>query len=227
MFFELLKVAGTSVASLAVLYILTKLMGKKQISELSLFDYIIGISIGSIAAEMATEIEKFEKPLLAMVIYALFAVLISLLESHSYGAMKLFSGLPLILYEDGKIYEKALHKCKFSVNDLLSQARQQGYFSLSEIKIALMEPDGKISFLPFAANRPLCPADMNITPQQEEIPVTVIVDGKIIYNNLEDTPLDEKMLRDALSAQGITELENIVLATVDSSKNVSVYSKTD
>ena len=225
MLISLLKVLATSVVSIIVLFFLTKIMGRKQMSELSMFDYIIGISIGSIAAEMATNIEEYEKPLVAMIVYAVIALIISIADSKFFKTQKVVSGLPLIIYEDGRIYEEALNKSKMGVNDLLSQARLQGYFNLSELKLAVLEPNGKISFLPLACSRPLNPQDMNMTPSQEDMPVSVIIDGKIIDNNLSDSSIDRKTLMKALETQKIKSIGDIILATCDSDGNVSVYSR--
>lgn len=222
---EILKILGVSTLSLLGLFLLTKLMGRKQMSELSMFDYIVGISIGSIAAELATNIEEFEKPLAAMIVYAVIALIISIIDSKFFGAQKVISGLPLILYEDGRIFENALSKAKLSVNDLLSQARLQGYFNIGDVKVAILEPNGKISFLSLSDRRPVNPADMSMVPKQDELPVTVILDGKIINNNLSDSAIDKAELDKELKKQNINDISKIILATCDSEKNLSVYTR--
>ncbi len=222
---EILKILGVSTLSLLGLFLLTKLMGRKQMSELSMFDYIVGISIGSIAAELATNIEEFEKPLAAMIVYAVIALIISIIDSKFFGAQKVISGLPLILYEDGRIFENALSKAKLSVNDLLSQARLQGYFNIGDVKVAILEPNGKISFLSLSDRRPVNPADMSMVPKQDELPVTVILDGKIINNNLSESAIDKAELDKELKKQNINDISKIILATCDSEKNLSVYTR--
>ena len=108
---EILQILLTSLGSIIALFILTKIMGNRQMSELSMFDYVNGITIGSIAAEMATSLEDdFLKPLVAMVVYTLVAVLISILTCKSIKLRKIFTGRPLILYENHKIYKKNLKK---------------------------------------------------------------------------------------------------------------------
>lgn len=219
------RVALTSAVSVAVLFVLTKLMGRKQMSELSVFDYTIGISIGSIAAEMATNLEEYEKPLTAMIVYAVIAIILSLLECSSFRFQKAFTGKPIILYEDGKIYNKNLRISKLTLDDFLAQCRTNGYFSLSSVKTVLLEPNGKLSVMPFEAERPLTPADMSIIPEQRNIPVNVIMNGKIINNNLTDSGHDEKWLYDTLRAQKINSPSQVTLATCDSDGNLSIYSK--
>ena len=222
---ELLRVALTSLVSVIVLFLLTKLMGRKEMSELSLFDYVISISIGSIAAEMATELEDYHKPLTAMIVYALVAVVLSYAECKSLAMQKIIAGKPLILYEDGKIYNKNLLTAKITVDDLLSQCRQNGYYHLGEIKLVLLEPNGQVSFLPLSAGRALTPADMNIIPQQEELPKNIILNGKIINQNLSEAGHDRLWLDGELRRQNIKSAREVTLATCDSGGNLSVYTK--
>lgn len=218
--------AFMSIASLAVLFLLTKLMGRKQMSELSVFDYIIGITIGSIAAEMATGLEDYHKPLTAMIIYAVCALVLSVLEYKSFTAQKLLAGKPMILYEDGKIYNKNLQIAKLSADDLLTQCRSGGYFNLSALKLIILESNGNMSFLPLSAEKPLTPADMNIIPEQECVPVNVVIKGKIIGKNLADTGNDSAWLKNQLALQNVKSLSEVFLATCDSKNNLSIYTKT-
>lgn len=220
---EILNIAWIAFVSVIVLFLLTKLMGRKQISQLSMFDYIIGISIGSIAAEMASELEDYHKPLTAMIVYALIAVILSRLECAFFTAQKLIAGKPLILYDDGKLFSKNLKISKLTVDDFLAQCRINGYYTLGSLKLAVLEPNGSISFLPLSAQRPLTPADMNIIPQQELLPVNVIINGKIIGKNLKDTGRDRAWLQKTLTAQGIKSPSKVTLATCDGEGNLSVY----
>lgn len=160
-----------------------------------------------------------------MIVYAVIALIISIIDSKFFGAQKVISGLPLILYEDGRIFENALSKAKLSVNDLLSQARLQGYFNIGDVKVAILEPNGKISFLSLSDRRPVNPADMSMVPKQDELPVTVILDGKIINNNLSDSAIDKAELDKELKKQNINDISKIILATCDSEKNLSVYTR--
>ena len=165
---ELLHVFLTSVGSVAYLFILTKLLGNKQMSQLSMFDYINGITIGSIAAEMATALEDdFLLPMIGMAVYTAAALLISLVASHSIKLRKFLIGRPLSLYDNGKLYRECMKKAKLDLNEFLTECRNNGYFNLSEIQTAILETNGKISILPAASSRPVTPADMNLSPAQE------------------------------------------------------------
>lgn len=223
---DVLKICGTATASVIVLFLLTKLMGQKQISQLSLFDYINGITIGSIAAEMATALEQdFWLPLIAMVIYTLFSLLIAVLERKSIKLNKFFVGNPNILLENGVLYEKNLRRAHLSVTEFLSQCRIGGFFNLSDIQCAILEPNGSISFLPKGDMRPVTPADMQIAAAPSTLLPNVIVDGEIFCANLRALGLNEAWLLKQLEKQGVSSPADVFLATVDAQKQLSVYKK--
>lgn len=221
---DLLKVALTSVASVITLFLLTKLMGNKQISQLSMFDYIIGISIGSIAAEFATELENPERTLLAMAIYAVSAYLVSLVTNKSTRLRKLISGKPLILFDNGKLYRENFKKARIDLSDFLTHCRSKGYFDLSQIQTAVFEFNGSISILPSEKYRPLVPSDMNLNPVQQKILVNVIIDGNVNEENLRLTGKSMAWLNNQLKFQGFHSPEEIFLAAVNTVDNtIALY----
>lgn len=121
---DLLKIVALSLGSVIFLFILTKLMGNKEMSQLSMFDYIIGITIGSIAAEMATALESdFMQPLVAMAVYAVVSIIISVLSYKSLKFRRISSGVSLILLDNGEIYRDNLKKAKLDLNEFLMQCR--------------------------------------------------------------------------------------------------------
>ncbi len=214
-----------SFVSLAVLFIITKIMGFRQISEMSFFDYVIGITIGSIAAEMATNIDlEWWKGILAMVVYGVVGVLISVLAQKSVKARKFISGKPIIIIERGKISKKGMRKARVELDDLLTSARVNGYFNLSDIDYAIMETTGKISFQPVAQKRQLNPKDFNFAPEREGLYINVIMDGHIIDDNLSVAGVTKKELDNMLKAKG-DKLENIFLGTIDINKQLTTYLK--
>ena len=171
--------ALTSVLSLVALFALTKLMGCKQVSQLTLFDYIIGITIGSIAAELATELEEPVQPLTALIIYGLVAFGISELATKSVRARSFINGKPLVLLDAGQIYRKNLRKARLDLNEFLTQCRAAGYFDLSQVQTALMEHNGSVSFLPKEPHRPATPSDMDLRPKQSQVQTPFVMDGKL------------------------------------------------
>lgn len=223
---DVLKIVLTASASFIILFLLTKLMGKRQISQLTLFDYINGITIGSIAAEMATNLE--DNVLLAptaMVIFALLTILFNVLTTKSILFRRIITGKALILYSGGKLYCKNLSKVHMDVNEFLSQCRMNGYFDLSNIHTAVMEPNGQISILPVSTQRPVTPQDMSLYPKQEQPAITIIIDGKIMQRNLKHTGKDEAWLTEQLSLQNIESPEEVFLAIYESSGKLAVFER--
>lgn len=224
---EILYIIALSLGSVIALFILTKLMGYRQMSQMCMFDYINGITIGSIAAEMATSLEEnYVQPLTAMIVYALAAILLSWLSSRSIKARRVIEGKPLVLLNNGELYWENLKKAKIDVNEFLVHCRVNGYFDVSKLETAVLEGDGKISFLPKAAERPVTPSDLNLSAQQDYMVANVILDGKIMEENLRHTGNDEKWLKNQIKGQGAENVEDVLLATCDTSNQVTVFLKT-
>ncbi len=223
---EFVHILLTALGSIVFLFILTKIIGNRQMSQLSMFDYINGITIGSIAAEMATASKKdFSKPLFAMAIYGLVSLFISYITCKSIHLRRFFTGKPLILFEEGKLYKKNLESSKLDINEFLTQCRNGGYFDLSNIHRAILETNGKISFIPVASQRPVTPQDLNLSPTQEKTVANVIIDGNIMKKNLKHTGNNEIWLEKQLQLQGIKSVSDVFLATCDSSNKLTVYIK--
>ena len=221
---DILKIILLSIFSEIILFILSKLMGNKEMSQLSMFDYIIGITIGSIAAEMATSLENnFMEPLIAMSVYALIAVAISIISYKSIKFRRLIYGNSLILLDNGELYKKNFKTAKLDINEFLEQCRTNGYFNLNDIQTAILESNGKISFLPKSAKRPVTPEDMNLTSQISTVLTNVIIDGHVIQENLEHSGHDLIWLNNELGKQNISDISSVLLAMCDNNNNLSVY----
>lgn len=221
---DILKVVILSVVSELVLFILSKFMGNKEMSQLSLFDYVIGITIGSIAAEMATSLENnYIEPLVAMAVYVLLAVGISWICLKSQKARRFIYGNSLILLNNGKLYRKNFESAKLDLNEFLMQCRISGYFNLSDIDTAIFESNGKISFLPKSEKRPSTPSDFEISTSPASIDVNIILDGKILLENLMNSGHDLVWLQKNLVSQGFEKPENIFLAILDRDNNLCIY----
>ncbi len=221
-----LLILGKGITSIVVLFILSKVMGRKQVSQLNVFDYIIGISIGSIAAEMTlnNEIDFFEG-VFAISIYAVFAYLITLLTNKSIIARRLLIGCPTVLIEDGKLNYKALKKSKLDLNDFLQEARIQGYFNLSEIEFAIMEANGQVSFLPKSNAQPVKRKDIKLKTSYEGLCCNAIIDGKIMINNLKEIGKNEEWLLTRLKNNHYKDINSLALVILDSKEKMTVYDK--
>ena len=225
-FSELFDVTVRAISSLVTLFLVTKMLGKKQVSQLSLFDYVVGISIGNFAAEMTINLESNElNGIWAVILFGLFAYIISYLTMKSIVLRRFFMSTPTVIIQDGKILEKNLKKVKFDINDMLEEIRGAGYFDLSQVDYAVMEANGKFSILPKPEYRPLTPKDMKIKVQREGLCSNIIIDGKIMHNNLKNINKDEKWLEIALKVKGYSDISKILLATVDINEKIVIYER--
>ena len=220
---DILQVALTALCSIAALWLLTRLMGRKQVSQMTMFDYVNGITIGSIAAEMASELEDPVRPLTAMVVYAVVTLLISLWTSHSLKARTVFTGKPLVLLDKGILYRKNLKRAKLDLSEFLTYARIAGFFDLNQIQTAVFEHNGQISFLPKSADRPATPADLSVQPQQELLQLPVVLDGQVLPQNLRQVGKDEIWLRRELRRLGYKDSKEVFLAMTDSGAQLTAF----
>ena len=224
---DLLKTVLCALLSAAALFIIAKLVGHKQISQLDFFDYITGITIGSIAAELATELEKPWKPLAAMVVYGVITIVLSLVTNKFPKSRKFINGTPTIIMNNGKIYRKNLKNAKLDLSEFLLLLRQEGYFNLDEVQTAVFEYNGRLTVLPVSTKRPLNATDMNLTLEPEYISAEVIMDGRILEENLKRMRLDAKWLENQVKSQGYKNAKEIFLGLCDQNKKLTLYKNED
>ncbi|MGN1200780.1 MAG: DUF421 domain-containing protein [Candidatus Caccovivens sp.] len=217
-----------SVTSFAYLFIISKLLGKKQIAQLEFIDYAVGISLGSIAAEWSTQTnEPFYYYLIAMSIFFALAFLVAIIGRKTTFLKRLFKGKPSTLIYEGKIDYKQLKKNNIDVNDLLSMLREKDYFDISDVAYAVFEPSGELSVLPKGNSRPVVIEDVNPKAVKDaSLTDILVVDGKISKSGLNEIEKDEKWLYKQLKINNKKELKNIILATYDEEgKKVNAHYK--
>ena len=221
---DTVKVILTALLSVAALFIITKIMGHKQVSQLDFFDYVCGITIGSIGAELATELESPEKPLIALGVWGGASVVLNLIAKKMPKTRKYINGSPTVLMKDGKIFRKNLKQAKLDISEFMLLCREQGYFDLDEIQMAIFEHNGKLSILQRAATRPATPEDLKIPVKATYIGVEVIMDGRIMGENLSRLSRDEVWLAEELKLQGIASEKEVFLAIFRPEENrLTVY----
>lgn len=223
---DLLNICFRTILVLILLFFITKLLGKKQISQLNLFDYIIGITIGSIAADISLDLEKdLTAGIVSLFIYGIIACAIAKGTMKSISIRRFISGVPTIIMENGMIIESGLKKCKLDINDFLAEARTKGYFDLNEVDTAIMEINGSISFFPKEKDKPSSKSDVNAKLDNNGMPANVIIDSKVMENNLKAIGKDEKWLKHELKVLGYKNYNDILLATCDNNGKVIIYEK--
>lgn len=224
-FIEAFKIIPRSVVSLIILFLITKLMGKKQVSELSLFDYVIGISIGNYTAEMVMNFDyQYINGIIAILTFGIISYLVSVLTMKSMSLRRFLIGVPTIIIDEGKISLEALKKAKLDINDFLEQCRGEGYFDISEISSAILEVNGKISILPKRDYQIPTLKDLKIKANKEYLSVNVIIDGNLMESNLKNSNKNKAWLDKELEKQGYNGYENILLATI-TNDSLNIFDK--
>lgn len=213
----------TALLSIVVLFILEKMMGSKQVSQMTMFDYVTGITIGSVAAELATELEEPLKPLTALLVYGIAAVGISILTSKSLKARAVVTGKPLVLLENGVIYRENLKKARLDLSEFLTYCRIGGWFDLNQLQAAVLEHNGVVSFLPKEADRPATPTDLDLNPKQSQVQTPFVMDGKLLPDNLRQAGKEASWVHRALLRQGYKDEADVLLALWDGGEKLTVF----
>lgn len=203
-------------AAFIVLLILARVMGKKQISQLTFFHYVTGITIGSIAAEISVNSDTpFFNGSISLIWWALLTVLVNLLTIKSMKARKLLDDKPTILIIRGKISEQGMKKARFTLNDLNMMLREQGVFSIMDVNYAILETNGVLSILKKVNQEPATRLDVKApSTEPKYIPTEIISDGNLIMENLIELKLTEEWVYDQLKKKGIGKIEQVYYAEI-------------
>lgn len=223
------KIIASTFASITTLFLFTKLMGNREMSQLSMFDYISSIALGSIAGEMAVmSTDSVLEPLLSMTIFTVVTLAINFFTCKSIYLRRFFNGQAILLYQNGQIYEKNLLKAKLDIGEFLSACRISGYYDLEDIHTVYLETNGTISVLAIARSRPVTPADLDIEPIQPIPMPNIIIDGNIMKDNLKITGKSEAWVKEQLKINEVTNMKEIILATYDDTRDrLNIYAKYD
>ncbi|OHX43826.1 DUF421 domain-containing protein [Cytobacillus oceanisediminis] len=219
---EWLLIGARSILFAGVLFAITKLIGKKQISELSFFEYVSGITIGSIAGEIIMGLDNhWASGILSILIFGLVTLFADILSLKSKSFRDFFEGKGTIFIKDGKILEDNLKKERYSIDDLSSLLRQKNVFKTADVEFAVLEPRGDLSIMLKKENQPLTAKDLQLNLPQEKEPQTVIMDGKILNDPLAESGKSRKWLDMEIEKMGLT-IDNIFLGQIDSYGELSV-----
>lgn len=205
------------------LLIFARILGKQQISQLTFFDYVLGITLGSISGSLTTDLSSRAWPhWVGLISWAVLGYLMELISLKWRYASKCLEGEPTIVIMDGKIMEDVLKKMKYTVAELLALLRSKDIFNLNEVAYAILEPNGDISVLKKPEYLPLTPKDMNITVKPSGISTEMIYDGIVIEENLRQLNKDKKWLLEQLKIQGIKDPSEVFLLTLDPGGNLYI-----
>lgn len=215
-----------SLVSYAGLLLICRIMGKKSIAQLEFLDYVVAISIGSIAAQMSIGTDKFNfEYLIAIGIYFLITILLNLIERKATILKVIIRGKPIILIEQGKLNYENLKKSKLDIEELLARCRFAGYFDLRDVWYAILEVNGDFSVLPSAKSTPATVDDVGGKIESPSLSCDLVIDGKIIFKALEQLNKDTSWLMDKLRLSSKKEIKKIALAFFDEQSNEVIVHK--
>ena len=222
---DALDISLRALIAVIILFLLTKILGEKQIAELNFFDYIEGITIGSIGAELAVNPNTPHLyPILAMIVFALFSKLMSKISLLSTKARKVINGTPVTLIKEGEICYEGLKIAELTVNELLSELRIAGYFDIADVRYAYMESCGQFSISPYADAKPVTCGDMRLDSPETPMNYVLVLDGVVIEDNLQRLGIQKENIYSYLSQNSVT-IEDTLLLTMSENGDYKVYTK--
>lgn len=213
--------------SFVVLLFLARIMGKKQISQLTFFHYVTGITIGSIAAEIASQKETpFVDGIISLVWWAILTVLMTYASQLSPKVRLLLDDEPTIIIKDGKISFKSLKSSRMNMDDVMMLLREQSIFSIDDVEYAVLETNGELSVLKKAAEQGVTKQDVKADlTSPTYIPSEIISDGKLVHKNLKELNLDEEWVMKKLRKQGIHSIKEVYFAQLQTNGSLSINLK--
>ncbi|MDF1997457.1 DUF421 domain-containing protein [Peribacillus frigoritolerans] len=207
---------------LIVLFLITKVLGKKQLSQLSFFEYVTGITIGNVGAELATKVEgNIIHGVLSILVFAIAPFIAGLISLKSKTFRDLIEGKASVFIKDGKVMEDNLKKEKYTIDELLGLLRKKDVFNISEVEFALLEANGDFSVMLKKQNQPITPKDLNLPVAAVKEPQTIIMDGLILDEPLSTIGLNRNWLHTELDKLGVI-LENVFLGQANSNGELTV-----
>lgn len=223
-----LVVVIRSIISFFALLLFVRLMGKQQVAQLTFFDYVVGITIGSMASTLSVQVNESTMSTLAgMAIWTILAILLAVFSVHNVWVRKVAGGEATVVVENGKILEENLKRIRLSIDELISELRTQGVFSMADVEFAMFEPGGKISIQKKSQKQPLTPSDLNLPTQYDGLPTNLVLDGILLEDALRSLNLTKAWLNHQLMKQNIKDVKEVSLAQLDTKGNLYVDLKGD
>ncbi|MGN7352163.1 DUF421 domain-containing protein [Paenibacillus amylolyticus] len=207
-------VAVRSIIAFLTLIIYTRVLGKQQMGNLTYFDYINGITIGSIAGTFATDLSsKAWIHFVALTIFTLITIIFQFITMKSRTLSKLMDSDPTLVIQNGKILEQNLHKMRVKFDELTVMLRQKDVFDITTLDYAIMEPDGSLSVVLKPEHQPVTAKDMHMHPPKSKLMTELIIDGVLIKQNLYERHKDIQWLTEQLKKKKVT-IQDIAFAAI-------------
>lgn len=214
---EIILILIRSITAFLLLLILTRIMGKKQISHLTFFDYCVGITIGSIAATLSVDQNvKIVNGLVSLTVWGLLPIILAYIGVKSMAFSRVMDGKAIILIRNGEVLYKNLKKSLLTIDELLMLLREKGTFKVADVEMAVFETNGQLSVMLKTNRQPVTPQTMGITIQLEEAPKILIMDGIIQKKSIKDLGYSKEWLEAEVQKYGAKEIKDVFLAQIDS-----------
>jgi uncharacterized membrane protein YcaP (DUF421 family) len=221
----LTDIFGTIIRSILLiigLFVITKLLGKKQLSSLSFFEYIVGITVGDIAGTLSMDPDlSLRDGIASLIIWSFVPFAISLISLRSRAFRRIVEGKSTTFIEHGNIIEKNMRNEKYSLDELLEQLRKKSVFKVADVEFASLDSNGELSVLLKKEKQPLKYEDISHMTEDDNVPVTLIMDGEMIKENLEKAKLDKKQLVKLIKNKGY-EQDNVFYAEIDTNGDINI-----
>ncbi|MFD1020899.1 YetF domain-containing protein [Thalassobacillus hwangdonensis] len=201
-----------------VLLVLTRLMGRKEISQMTFFNFVSAVAIGSLAADsVMSDTVSLRNGMIVLLAWAVFTLGAGWFEMKSKTASSWMNGQPIMVVKHGKVMERSLRKTRLTMDELLSLLRKKGAFSVAEVDYAVFETDGQLSLMKKDLHQQVTKKDLSIQISASSpipIPTTVISDGSLVRKNMKELNLDEEWLLQQLRSAGIAKVADVFYAEV-------------
>ncbi|HJV45486.1 MAG TPA: DUF421 domain-containing protein [Bacillota bacterium] len=202
--------------ALIVLFVLMRIIGKKQLAQVTYFEYIVGIVVGDIAAFVSTDMENnLAHGYTSLLVWTVVPFVVSYLTLKSKWLRDVIEGKTTVLIKNGKIMEDNLMKVHFSTDELLAELRLKDAFQLADVEFAALETNGKLSVLLKKDAQPATVKDLKVKAAPMRESQAVIMDGVVMLEPLTTIGLNTQWLHEELTKAGVS-LENVFLAQIDS-----------
>jgi len=214
----------TSLVFLSLLAI-ARILGKTQVGQLTFYEYISGITIGSIAATTIADPDKIWSHYYDLLLFFVLTYIAARLTLINRPLRKLIEGSPTIVIENGQIRKENMKGMRFDLDELIGQLREKGILDISEVQHAILETTGKLSIIPKSANKPVTQQDIHIQQDEAKLPIELILDGEILLDNLSQANVSTEWLMNKLTIHGVPDIKNVIYAAFDSKGNFHVSSE--
>jgi len=222
----MLNITIRTLLGFTILLTLTRLLGKKQLSQLTVFTYITGIALGNMVGEMVLHPDvRIVDGVLAMTLWCAFVFIIETVSLKSPRARVLMDGEPTIVIKKGQIVEKSLKKQRLNLDDLSMQLRLNQVFSILDVEYAILEPNGALTVMKKPEKESVTKQDMQIAPGPVGMPSEIIADGKVVKKNLPELGYTFHQLNEELQRQGVTDIKTVLYAELQQDGSLHIQKK--